>query len=595
MTSQSRQEIAEAKRLTVLNSPRARAIAADDPKLAEVLRRPEIVCEVNEAGQAVLDRAARAPRPEAPDPTEPPPEGPEQPGPEAAPAPEPPTFAEFVELDERAGLPVFPVEALPQALGDWAEEAAEAEQVPLDIAAAMTLGAAAIALAGKAKVDMYGGEPLNFFLALTDRSGANKSGIFARALRPLEDWNAERIKTLNDRIDEWRSELSAIESKIKQIKAELEKPRKAVDRYDEGDAKDRLEHAIKAQRELLENKPRGDVRVCGDITPEKLCDLLAGNRTVAQLSPEGAEVFEGMARYQADGKGAGKMEPYLKSWKGDALMVDRKNGTQIAISDPTLTIVLAAQPSVLEKLRDPDGSREGRGLLGRFLYVVPVSRVGTRRLVRRKVPVTAESAYRDALRRLLDLPYPAEGEPPMIQASNAAWCIASAFYDETERELRAGGSLVDVESFASKLRSYHARLAGVLHLADGRGVADEIDAETMTRALTLTRYFLAHGCAAHGMMSTVLEVAVALKLWATISKLAERAAEEDGSISARDLAQIAKGQRAFKKVAAIDDALRVLVGAGYVRRFNRHPGGARLAINPAASAGARGEGGEVSC
>src|SRR5690606_30509812 len=118
----------------------------------------------------------------------------------------------------------------------------------------------------------------------------------------------------------------------------------------------------------------------------RLADLLAGNRAVAQLSPEGGEVFETMARYTGTGTGAGNMDTVLKAWRGDHLRVDRKSGTQIAIDDPTLTIACAAQPQVLETLRDPDGAREGRGLTGRFLYVVPTSRVGFRELRQERIP-----------------------------------------------------------------------------------------------------------------------------------------------------------------------------------------------------------------
>ena len=480
-------------------------------------------------------------------------------------------FAPFVQLDLRAGLPPFPLDALPKWLAAWAEEAAEAEQVPLSMAAGVALGAMAIACAGKARVDMFGGEPLNLYLTLIDGSGANKSGIFARALRPVDDWEAARIGDFNARMDEWTAKVHEATAEMARIKGTIGKGRKGDDQtqreLDQGDARQRLEEAVKAQREVETARPRQDIRRAANITPEAMADHLSTARTVAQVSAEGAEVFETMVRYQGGGKGAGKMEEVLKAWKGERLIVDRKNGTKIDVPTPTLTIVAAAQPDVLEKLRDPDGSREGRGLLGRFLYVVPVSKVGYRRLVRNKATVGAESAYREGLRRLLDLAYPGEGaSAPMIALNDDAWAIASAFYDETEVKLRPGGELVDVASFTSKMRSHLARLAGLLHLADGHGVDEEIGKATMARALDLARHFLTHGRAAFGMMESDPESKAALKVWDIIRRLAE-VDEATGllSVSPRDVQRNApKSMR-----DGIQAALSTLERFGYLRHVDR--------------------------
>lgn len=527
---------------------------------------PDVECELNEAAQFVMDAQSAS-------------------GDQAGQAVD---FAPFVQLDLRAGLPPFPLDALPRWLAAWAEEAAEAEQVPLSMAAGVALGAMAIACAGKARVDMFGGEPLNLYLTLIDGSGANKSGIFARALRPVDDWEAARIGDFNARMDEWTAKVHEATAEVARIKGTIGKGRKGDDQtqreLDQGDARQRLEEAVKAQREVETARPRQDIRRAANITPEAMADHLSTARTVAQVSAEGAEVFDTMVRYQAGGKGAGKMEEVLKAWKGERLIVDRKNGTKIDVPTPTLTIVAAAQPDVLEKLRDPDGSREGRGLLGRFLYVVPVSKVGYRRLVRNKATVDAESAYRDGLRRLLDLAYPGEASAPMIALNDDAWNIASAFYDETEVKLRPGGELVDVASFTSKMRSHLARLAGLLHLADGHGVDEEIGKATMARALDLARYFLTHGRAAFGMMESDPESKAALRVWDIIRRLAE-VDEATGLLSAspRRVQQIApKSMRDGTRAA-----LSTLERFGYLRHVDRKTEAGRtekvLLLSPAAA------------
>lgn len=487
-------------------------------------------------------------------------------------------FAPFVQLDERAGLPTFPLEPLPRALAEWVREASEAEQVTVDVAAILTLVAMSICVMGKAKAGMFGGEPLSLFIVTIDRSGANKSGIFGAALRHVEMLVGRSQSELNGRLAEWEAKGAVLESAVKAIKSDLVKLQKKGDALERGDAEERLKDAIAALTAHADERPRGDVRLCSDITPERLADLLADHRVVAQLSAEGGEVFEGMARYQGDGKGAGKMEVYLKGWKGETLMVDRRNGTQIAVSEPTLTVACVAQPQVLATLRDDGGAREGRGLIGRFLFTVPESRVGRRRLSRARVSAMTDTAYRELLGRLFALPVPA-GETPEIPLSDDAWRIAERFYDETERELQPGGELVDVESFASKLRSYLARFAGILHLADGRGVDAAIDGPTMARALTLARYFLAHGCAAHGLMKPEEEVNKALTLWPKLVRLADDGLE----LLERDVTQKARGRGGLGQTNDVKRALDTLDHAGWLRREERPTGrrpAAWLVLNP---------------
>lgn len=548
--------------------------AALEDKPAESV--PDVACELNEAARAALESATTTPPPQ---------DG-------AIPTPTPTTpqeaerFAPFVQLDLRAELPPFPLEALPCFARDWALGAAEAEQVPVDLAAALTLGTMAIATMGKAKVDMFG-EPLNLWLALNDRSGANKSGIFARAMRPIHGGLAAGLEGHRLAVDDWQAERAMLEGSIKRLQRATSKSTKGEDaterELNQGDLREKLSDAIKALREHDDGPPRGNVKIASDVTPERIADFLAGFRCVAQVSDEGAEVFDGMGRYQAKGE---KMEAYLKAWKGDRLIVDRKNGTQIDISDPTLTLITAAQPVVLERLRDPDGAREGKGLLGRFLWVVPKSRVGTRRLTRHRPLLESEPEYHREVHRLAALPYP-EGEAPIVRCDDDAWALASDFYDETERQLRPGGALVDVEAFASKLRSYVARFAGILHLADGRPVTEAIGADTMGRAITLARYFLAHGRAAFGMMTTDEQAARALKLWPALQRLdGDKGEDVEGFrvVEARDLrARVSRSS--FPDADTIAAALTTLEAHGYVRRVDVVLEGRkvkRIAINPEA-------------
>ncbi len=499
-----------------------------------------------------------------------------------------PPFADFVEMDERADLPEFPLDALPRWVSEWALAAADAEQVPLDHALTLGLAALSTAVMGKAKVSIWG-EPLNLYLLLIDRSGANKSGIFKAAMGPIEAYVARVERDAGAEIAVWQASRDAAEQALKSATSKRANagkktlPTEAI--VDRELAQEDLEAAAKELHRLEASRPQGGLRFCGDLTPETIDLLLSQNHAVAIHSAEGAEVFEGLGRYQ---KSAEKMEALLKPWKGDTLRVDRKSGLHIVKVDPVAGIVAMAQPAVLGALRDPTGKREGRGLLGRFLYNVPRSLVGKRTPTRGAMDAKTLAAYRGGLERLASIPFPAhvdgQSAPPLIPVSEDAWTIFEAFYAEIERELRPAGDLVDVESFASKIRSALARIAGILHLANGAGFDDSIDVRTMNHALAITRYFLAHGKVAHGMMDADSGAALALRLFAKIAELVAEAAPGQAHpiVKTRDVVFAAKGAKAFKTAKAMGAVLDTLEAAGYVLRVKPDDGerGERLGVNP---------------
>jgi hypothetical protein len=486
-------------------------------------------------------------------------------------------FNEFVDLEAGSKVPTFPLEALPGWMAEWAEEAARVEQVPVDIAATLALNAAVVATMGKAKVDLFGGEPLNGYFILVDRPGANKSGIFKRATAPIWQWWNERDRRHEHDLCEWRARADKLEEGVKAQKSRLA-PRsgdKDSRELEAGDAEEALKEAYQRQADHEREKPRGDLAVCQDVTPEKLADLLAESRCVAALSPEGAEVFDGLGRYQR----SENMEVFLKAWNADPLIVDRKGGTKIRVEDPTLTIVAMAQPKVLEGLRDPEGKRDGRGLIARFFWCIPRSLVGYRTYEAREWNEGVRSRFEQELKRLCGLPFPS-GECPRIGLEGDAVETFREFYTETERELRRGGDLADIEATASKMRSHLARLAGWLHLADGKGVDTSIDEPTMKRAVDLARYFLAHGIVAYRMMDGPDDdTRAALTLFAKARQGASEGGDGCPAIPLRELAKKVKG-KTFPDTAAVEAKLAVLEAHGYTRTIDRKPRGKLVLLNP---------------
>ena len=130
--------------------------------------------------------------------------------------------------------------------------------------------------------------------------------------------------------------------------------------------------------------------IVDDATSEKLGAMLAeqGGR-IASMSPEGG-VFDLMAGLYSK-NGMPQFGVYLMGHAGDDLRVDRISRKGEHVKRPALTMGLAIQPTVLEGLLENNAFR-GRGLLARFLYSLPESRIGSRKIEPAPVPESVNQA-----------------------------------------------------------------------------------------------------------------------------------------------------------------------------------------------------------
>ena len=96
----------------------------------------------------------------------------------------------------------------------------------------------------------------------------------------------------------------------------------------------------------------------------------------AALSSEGG-IFDIMGgRYS---RGMPNLDIFLQGHAGDAVRVERRSREPVYMDEPALTMGLSPQPEILRGLVDKPGFR-GRGLLARFLYLIPKSTLGYRTL-----------------------------------------------------------------------------------------------------------------------------------------------------------------------------------------------------------------------
>jgi hypothetical protein len=457
------------------------------------------------------------------------------------------------------GLTPPPVEVLPVWLATWVEAEAMAAQVPADLPLMLALSAVAVACARKVSVRVQPGwsEPVNIYTVTALPPAARKTTVFADVVKPLEEWEEAEARRMAPEIAEAQSRYKIAEARLRSAEQAAAK-------------------APPEEREALEQEAAELARTLGDMTvpavprlladdtsPERLATLLRDQKgRMAVMSPEGG-IFELMAgRYS--GKGSGNFEVFLKAHAGDTLRVDRVNRPAEYVRNPALTMGLAVQPDVIRGLADKPSFR-GRGLLGRFLYAMPRSLLGSRNVFAPAVPVDVSNAYTLHMSMLLRMPFgtdPAGDEAPhALRLTPEALEALLAFSAWLEPQLAEFGELGGLSDWAGKLVGAVARVSGLLHVADRAGHPapweEPIDGAVIERAVRLGKYLIPHARAAYAMMGADPEVEEARYLLATIRR------KDATDFKKRDAFEWTKGR--FQRVEALEGPLALLERHGFIR------------------------------
>jgi len=452
-------------------------------------------------------------------------------------------------------LPVFPVEALPDALAGMVAEAAASIQVAPDFPAMLALAVVAAASARRClvRVGQTHSEPLNLFVAVTGEPGERKTAAVEALAQPLRDAEREMVA------QSVPAQAAAQEARAVQEARLLHLRGQAAKEKDSAQVAQLVRELGEEAAALTEVPPLPRL-LADDVTPEKLASLMSEQGgTMAILSAEGG-IFGILAGRYSDGKA--NLDLFLKGHAGEDVRVDRKGGPPVHIPRACLTMGLTVQPDVLTSLSDTPSFR-GRGLLGRFLYSLPGSLVGTRLYQDRPVAAAARSRYNAAILSILALPQ-ADPEDPgachALRLDGEALALWAEHTDAVERRMVPGGDLSGVRDWASKLAGAVARIAGGFHLVEnayGKHPWDtSISPETVLAAWAVGEYLIPHALAAFGVMGADPALALARRLLAW----AEREARPEFSL--RDCH---RANRSVGSPRALEPALTLLCERGYLR------------------------------
>ncbi|MEK4187768.1 MULTISPECIES: YfjI family protein [Paenibacillus] len=405
----------------------------------------------------------------------------------------------------------FPVDALPETLARMTDQVSDVTQTSVDAAGAVILSMISVAAARKFIVRLVEGEGWveknNLYVLIAMPSGERKSAIYSHLSKPVIEF--ERM---------------------------IENPLF------------RTEHGIRVQRYITD-----------DVTPQALIQQLSENdERMALLSTEGG-LFDNL-NHKHYGNQA-KLDVFLRAFTGDRMVIDRKNTSKIILNDPTLTMCIFVQPSVLQALPD---RYTGQGFMGRFLYVLPPSKRGHRTTEIKSIPTDLFQSYRELIHHIMKFEPAAPVELALtLEALNKL----QEFREWFEIKLRDGEELSHdfLRSWSERIPGQIVRIASLLHVSEqamfGMPFDDsferKISEETMNKAIALGNYFIAHAKAAFGCFKSNLEIEDAKYLLEVLKR------KQIQKYKRQELWSTVKGK--FGTAEKFDSALIILAERGFLR------------------------------
>jgi primase-polymerase (primpol)-like protein len=486
---------------------------------------------------------------------------------------------------EPAKPPALDANIFPGIVGEMICAAARSIETPAELPATFALTSLAIAAQGRFAVrpepDYF--EPLSFWTACALVSGSRKSEAMKVMTQWGWTWQKNKAAAMEAEIRKAASDDALLMGRLKTMRARAVKIKDDTERALLTGQIDELEKG----RKPVPIAPR---ILCEDVTTEHLATMVSlHDERMGIVSDESGPLDNWAGRYYAHG-GANIDFP-LKAYSGMPCAVDRGSRPSILLQHPLLTVGLSPQPSVIAALASNDVYRK-RGLAARFWFFVPESTLGYRQLNGVPIPEDVKASYAARLVELLEIPARPEGHPRPLSLSLEAWRAWKGFAREIEAEMRPGGALERLSDWAGKVPGGTARVAALFHLAvlgSEAMEANEIQADSMARAISLARVATEHAKAVFEGMNATGELESARRTWreAMSAHRRKERLERYGDvavISARDLWHPLRGS--FKSVLEFEPVIRLLLDHNHLgelhnaetgkpgrpsRRFRIHP------------------------
>lgn len=406
-----------------------------------------------------------------------------------------PTGGRWPDPLELDNSPAPPLDALLLGgIGEMAQSVSTALQVPVDLPALLGLAVASAAIGGRRLVSPKPdwNEVITLYTMPVAAPGEMKSPALALMAGPLYRAQTSRRKTAEEKITKDAKDRHLAEARIKGAEAKFIK---AFDPPAMERAKAQMQLAQK-ELEMLGDAPVMPQLIADDTTPEALADImLEQDDRMAILSTEGSFLGNVAGRYAS---GNANPEIVLKGWNQEPHPINRK-GRSVLLENPNLTLGLAAQPGLLTGLGKSAAVFEERGLMGRFLFGMPDSRVGSRTYDSEKISDDVKDAYEASIKAMVTQLW-ADKKRLTLELDEKSADSFRSFWIDLEPRHAADGDLSSVEGWAKKLPGQVLRIASVLELF-AEPASLTVGGRAMDDAIAMVPYLVAHARLVADLMS----------------------------------------------------------------------------------------------
>ena len=460
-----------------------------------------------------------------------------------------PQWEQPIPFDSRT-LPVYDSSVFPEWLSKYIEAVAETTQTPVDASSFVTISVLSTILSkkGYVKVTKDWKEPLNTYCIMALPPGNRKSVVFKLLAHPITVHEQDERERLIPLVKKQQAIMKAKESRLGGLNTQYAK------KGEESILKEIQVLTFEIDSEETIKIPR---YTTNDVTVEKLGELMSEhNEKMAVLSAEGAGALMSIAGRYDKGSVDASMNLYLEAHPGDSVTIDRMGRESIHLEEPSLTIGLFIQP---ETIRSLPPSFSDRGLMQRFLYSFPVSRVGFRQSTPEPIDESIRAAYLNNMKQLLDFK---PDNPIHLTLLKDASEAEVQNRDEIENMLQDDGELGGMKEWGSKLAGNIIRFAGLLHFSKNinhlPNIPTAISKETFESAKRMRGYLIEHAKEAYGIMESTDDDKEEKYI---AKRIAERYEGKD-RFDHQDLWQLVKNK--YKKVELLNQILIKLEARNFI-------------------------------
>jgi len=374
----------------------------------------------------------------------------------------------------------YPMHAFLSVVRDAGHEIVRNAQAPDALIGMNLINAVAMACQGLIDVKLPTGQvrPVSQNLLIVAESGERKSTVASLLFAPFREADSQAMACHKQKKDLFQAELSAWEAKAKGMRSAITRATsRGLETTD-------LECQLLDHTRRRPTVPKLRYFLRQDITGKAIMEAIEGDgESIAISTDEGHVLFKSEAMSH--------LGLLNRLWDSPETLVRDRADEQLLAMNPRVSVSIMTQHAPLKAFLDKRGSvAKGSGHWARYLVGWPQSTMGYRFVAGEEPSWECLPAFQERVRELLGR-YRIMIESNTIQREQIEFTrdakdrwIKLAI--ETERMLRAGEYLNDINDFAAKVMEILARLAAAMHYFAGEG--GQISLDTLERAFKIVEW-----------------------------------------------------------------------------------------------------------